>query len=151
MTAKKLKVEALCNGTVIDHIPSDKLFEVISILKLDQTPCQVTFGVNFESSKLGTKGIIKVADTFFAQDEINKITLIAPNASLNVIRNYEVTEKKALELPDEITDIIACSNPKCISNNEQMKSRFTVVDKENLTLRCHYCERVMHQEDLKLK
>ncbi len=151
MTAKKLKVEALCNGTVIDHIPSGKLFEVISILKLDRTLCQVTFGVNFESSKLGTKGIIKVADTFFEQDEINKITLIAPNASLNVICNYEVVEKRALGLPNEITDIIACSNPKCISNNEQMKSRFSVIDQEKLTLRCHYCERVMHQEDLKLK
>ena len=151
MTGKKLKVEALCNGTVIDHIPSDKLFKVITILKLDQTACQVTFGVNFESPKLGTKGIIKVAGKFFEQDEINKITLIAPNASLNVIRDYVVVEKLALELPDEITDIIACGNPVCISNNEPMKSRFAVIDKENLTLRCHFCERITHQENLKLK
>ena len=151
MNNKKLQVEALCNGTVIDHIPSDKLFKVITILKLDQRHCQVTFGVNFESRKLGTKGLIKVSNKFFAQDELNKITLIAPNASLNVIRDYVVVEKRALELPDEITDIIACANPVCISNNEPMTSRFNVIDKENLTVRCHYCERVMHQEDLKLK
>jgi aspartate carbamoyltransferase regulatory subunit len=151
MNNKQLSVAALCDGTVIDHLPSDKLFKVISILKLDQTDCQITFGVNLESRQLGTKGLIKVANKFFEQNEINKITLIAPNASLNVIRNYQVAEKRALELPDEVTDIIACSNPVCISNNEPMRSRFSVIDKEDLKLRCHYCERVMHQKDLKLK
>ena len=151
MNKKELKVVALRNGTVIDHIPSDKLFKVVSILKLDKVQNQLTFGNNLESRKLGTKGIVKVSDLYFAQNVIDKIALIAPNAKLNIIKDYKVTEKKSVHLSDEITDIVCCANPKCITNNQPVPTKFHVVGKNPITLRCHYCEKVFQENELKIK
>ena len=152
MDKKELKVvAALCNGTVIDHIPSDKLFKVVSILKLDEVQNQLTFGNNLESGKLGTKGIVKVANLYFAQDVIDKIALIAPNAKLNIIKDYKVTEKKSVHLSDEITDIVCCANPLCITNNQPVPTKFHVIDKNPITLRCHYCEKVFRENELRIK
>lgn len=148
---KELVVVALENGTVIDHIPTDKLFQVVSILKLDTIDTQITIGNNLGSKKLNKKGIVKISDKFFEPKEINKITLIAPCAKLNIVKNYEVAEKKRLELPDEITGIVKCINPKCITNNEPVQTRFHVMDKNNVAIRCHYCERVIQQEDIKIQ
>ena len=145
--SKELKVAALKNGTVIDHIPPDKLFKVISILRLENIPNQVTFGYNLDSGKLGKKAIIKVTDRFFEQDEVNKIAILAPNAKINIIREYVVVEKKKLELPDEITGAIKCMNPQCITNNEPMCSRFYTIDKGQSLFKCHYCERIMSGEN----
>ncbi len=148
---KELVVVALENGTVIDHIPTDKLFQVVSILKLDAIDSQLTIGNNLYSSKLGKKGILKITDKFFDLKEINKIALIAPYAKLNIVKNYEVIEKKSLELPDEITEIVKCINPKCVTNNEPVKTRFHVTDKYDVAIKCHYCERVIKQEDIKIQ
>ncbi len=149
--SKELKVAALKNGTVIDHIPSEKLFKVISILRLENIPNQVTFGYNLDSSKLGKKAIIKVTDRFFEQQEVNKIAILAPNAKINTIRNYEVVDKNTLELPCEITGVIKCMNPQCITNNEPMSTRFYTVDKEQALFKCHYCERITSGEDLSIE
>ena len=100
---KELKVNAIKNGTVIDHIPSQSLFSVMNILGLNKIGHQVTFGFNLESKKLGKKAIIKVADIYFKDEEINKISLVAPDAKLNIIRDYEVVEKRVVTVPDEIT------------------------------------------------
>ena len=108
----KLKVSAIKEGTVIDHIPAKNLFKVISILGLDTITNQITFGTNLDSKKLGGKAIIKVSDKFFADNEINKIALIAPHAKLNIIRDYEVVEKKIVETPSTIIGIVKCFNPK---------------------------------------
>jgi len=151
MNKKELKVVALKNGTVIDHIPSDKLFKVVSILHLDKVKNQLTFGNNLESRKLGTKGIVKVSELYFQQNVIDKIALVAPNAKLNVIKDYVVVEKKSVHLSDEITDIVRCANPKCITNNEPVTTKFFVVQKEPIMLRCNYCERIIHEDDLKIK
>lgn len=151
MDKKELKVVALKNGTVIDHIPSDKLFKVVSILNLDKVSNQLTFGNNLESRKLGTKGIVKVSDLFFEQKVIDKIALVAPNAKLNVIKNYAVVEKKSVHLSDQITDIVRCANPKCITNNEQVSTKFYIIQKEPIMLKCNYCERIIQEEDLKIK
>lgn len=148
---KELQVAALENGTAIDHIPSDKVFHVVSLLKLDQLKNPITIGSNLESKKMGTKGIIKIADKFFAEDEINRIALVAPNVNLNIIKNYEVSEKKQVTLPDEIIEIVRCNNPKCITNNEPMRTRFHVTDKEKVELQCHYCEVKIGKEDIVLK
>mgnify|MGYP000944204258 FL=1 len=102
----KLKVSAIKEGTVIDHIPAKNLFKVITILGLDTIENQITFGTNLESEKLGAKAIIKVSDKFFEDDEINKIALIAPHAKLNIIRDYEVVEKKVVEIPESISGIV---------------------------------------------
>ena len=127
---KELQVAALENGTVIDHIPSDKVFTVVSLLDLQNTDGNITIGNNFESKKLGKKGIIKVADRFFTDEEVSRLSVVAPNIKLNIIRHYEVVEKKQIVMPDELKGIVKCNNPKCITNNEPMQTWFHVVDKE---------------------
>ena len=145
-----LQVAALKNGTVIDHIPSDRLFTVVKLLGLEEMTNNITIGFNLKSQKLGSKGIIKIADKFFCDEEINRIAVIAPNVKLNIIRDYEVVEKREVSLPDELVGIVKCGNPKCITNNEPMPTRFHVVDKENCILRCHYCEKEQTREEISL-
>lgn len=145
-----MQVAALENGTAIDHIPTEAVFKVVSLLQLQKLSNRITIGNNLKSSKMGTKGIIKVSDKFFREDEINRIALIAPNVNLNIIRNFEVVEKKKVVLPDEIVEIVKCNNPKCITNNEPMKTRFHVIDKENVELQCHYCEVKIRKEEIVL-
>ena len=147
-TQKQLQVSAIVNGTVIDHIPADSLFKVIAILGLDKIPNQITFGTNLDSRKLGKKAIIKVTEKFFEDDEINKISLVAPDVKLNIIKNYDVVEKREVINPDEVFGIVKCFNPKCISNNESLTTRFKVEDKKELALKCHYCEKITTKEEL---
>ena len=138
---KELQVAALENGTVIDHIPSDKLFDVVNLLKLQEMKSPVTIGYNLESQKMGTKGIIKVADKFFNDEEMSRLSVIAKNMQLIIINNYDVVEKKAVVIPDRLKGIVRCSNPKCICNNEPMPTLFHVTDKERGIIKCHYCEK----------
>jgi aspartate carbamoyltransferase regulatory subunit len=147
---KELKVSAIKNGTVIDHIPSQNLFSVINILGLNKIQQQVTFGFNLESKKLGKKAIIKVADIFFKDEDLNKISLVAPDAKLNIIKDYEVVEKKVVTVPNEIAGIAKCMNPKCISNHEQMVTSFEVVNKKPVALKCRYCEKITDQDHLEI-
>lgn len=148
---KELAVAALRNGTVIDHIPSNALFKAVDLLGIEKLGVSVTIGNNLASSRLGHKGIIKVADTEFTPDVLSRIAIIAPTAVVNTIRNYEVTAKKPVELPDEIIDIVVCDNPKCVSRNQPIPSRFEVVDRDNVTLRCHYCEHELRGDSIILK
>lgn len=147
---QELQVAALENGTVIDHIPSEKLFTVVAMLGLEHMGNNITIGFNLKSKKLGKKGIIKIADKFFCDDEINRIAVVAPNVKLNIIRDYEVVEKHELGLPDELRGIVKCANPKCITNNEPMPTRFHVVDKEKCVIRCHYCEKEQTRDDIEI-
>ncbi len=147
---KELKVSAIKNGTVIDHIPTESLFHVISILGLNKTTDQVTFGSNLESKQHGRKAIIKVANIFFKDAEINKIALVAPNAKLNIIKEYQVVEKKLVVVPERVIGIAKCMNPKCITNNEEMLTRFDVVNTKPLGLKCSYCEKITDQENLEI-
>ncbi len=150
MKDKRLSVSAIKNGTVIDHVPAEVLFKVVSILKLDTLDTMITIGNSLESEKLGKKGIIKLSEVFFQDDEINKIALVAPCAKLNIIRNYEVVEKKVVAIPDEIIGIVRCVNPKCITNNEAVTTRFSVVSKSEVKLRCHYCEKITNQDNIEI-
>ena len=136
---KELAVAALSAGTVIDHIPSSALFQVVRILDLEHCHRAITIGNNLASSKLGAKGIIKVADSELDEDTLNRIALVAPTAVVNVIRDYEVVEKRPVVLPDEIVGIVKCDNPKCITNTEPMLTRFHLVDRDHSIIRCHYC------------
>ena len=147
---KELQVAALENGTAIDHIPTRELFKVVALLQLQKLDNRITIGNNLKSSKMGAKGIIKVSNKFFKEDEINRIALVAPNVNLNIIRDYEVIEKKKVTLPDEIIEIVKCNNPKCITNNEPMKTWFHVTDKEKGVLVCHYCEKEILMENVTL-
>lgn len=147
---KELQVAALENGTVIDHIPSDKVFTVVALLRLENTDSNITIGNNFESKKLGKKGIIKVADRYFSDEEVSRLSVVAPNVKLNIIRHYEVVEKKQVLMPDELKGIVKCNNPKCITNNEPMETWFHVIDKEQGILKCHYCEKEQQKDNIKL-
>lgn len=141
MNKNEMLVAAIENGTVIDHIPTEKTYQVVNLLKLEELTTQVTIGYNYISKKLNRKGIIKVADKFFTDEEISRLSVVAPNIVLNIIRGYEVVEKKTVTTPDELTGIVKCNNPKCITNNEPMNTLFHVTDKEHGTLKCHYCEK----------
>ena len=132
---RELQVAALENGTAIDHIPPSQLFKVAKLLGLENMDNTITIGNNFQSKKM----------------EINRIALIAPKVILNIIRDYEVVEKKTVTLPDELVGLVKCNNPKCITNNEPMPSRFEVIDKEKGTIKCRYCERKINKEDIIIK
>lgn len=147
---KQMSVSAIQNGTVIDHVPAKNLFKVIQILGLDHIDNQITFGTNLESKKLGRKAIIKIADKFFEDNDINRIALVAPDAKLNIIKDYEVVEKKVVEVPDHIIGIAKCMNPKCITNYEHVTTKFLVVSKKNIALKCHYCEKITTQDNLQI-
>ena len=151
MNDKKLQVSAIKDGTVIDHIPANNLFKVINILNLDKVETQMTFGSNFESEKLGSKAIIKLSDVFFADNDINKIALVAPEAKLNIIKDYKVVEKKIVEVPDNIKGIAKCMNPKCITNHEKITTKFSVVSKKEVAIKCHYCEKITDAEHMEIK
>ena len=141
MSKKERLVAAIENGTVIDHIPANKTSQVATLLKLSELKNPVTIGYNYPSKKVGCKGIIKVSDKFFTEEEISRLSVVAPKVVLNIIKDYEVVEKKTVETPDEIRGIVKCNNPKCITNNEPMDTVFNIVDKAHGILKCRYCDK----------
>lgn len=144
------QVTAIKNGTVIDHIPAEKTYEVANLLELQKLENPVTIGYNYPSKKIGKKGIIKVSDKLFTDEEISRLSVVAPNVVLNVIKDYEVVEKKTVETPDELRGIVRCNNPKCITNNEPMSTVFNVVDKKRGILKCHYCDKEQYIDKVEL-
>lgn len=144
------QVAAIKNGTVIDHIPADKTYQVVNLLQLETLETPVTIGYNYPSNKIGRKGIIKVSDKFFTDEEISRLSVVAQNVVLNIIHDYEVVEKKTVKTPDELRGIVKCNNPKCITNNEPMNTVFHVVNKEKGILKCHYCDKEQFIEKVEL-
>ena len=142
MSHKELVVSALENGTVLDHIPAENVYKALDLLDLKDIESQITIGINLASKIHGKKGIIKIADIFFEDEELNKLALIAPNATVNVIRDFKVVEKKKVELPKEVIGIAKCRNPKCVTNHQPIKTRFTTTQKgDEISLLCHFCEK----------
>ena len=139
---KQLVVSAIKDGTVIDHIPAKALFKVIDILGLDHIENQITFGTNLDSKKLVKKGIIKVSGVFFRQEDLDRIALVAPDVKVNLIRDYEVVEKKVVEIPERIQGLVKCVNPMCITNQEDVRTKFELVNRHPVGLKCHYCEKI---------
>lgn len=144
------QVAAIKNGTVIDHIPAEKTYQVVNLLQLETLETPVTIGYNYPSNKIGRKGIIKVSDKFFTEEEISRLSVVAQNVVLNIIHDYEVVEKKTVKTPDELRGIVKCNNPKCITNNEPMNTVFHVVNKEKGILKCHYCDKEQFIEKVEL-
>ena len=142
----QLKVSAIKDGTVLDHIPAQSIFQVIDILDLAHSDNPVTIGVNLESRSLGRKGIIKISDRFFADEELNRIALAAPDATVNIIKDYEVVQKKKINLPETVVGIAKCSNPMCVTNHQPVPTKFsTIVDHKKVKLLCHYCEKTTEE------
>ncbi len=150
MNKTERQVAAIKNGTVIDHIPAEKTYQVANLLELKALANPVTIGYNYPSKKIGKKGIIKVSDKYFTNEEISRLSVVAPNVVLNIIKDYEVVEKKTVETPDELRGIVRCNNPKCITNNEPMQTVFNVVDKNLGILKCHYCDKEQHIDKVEL-
>ncbi|MBL6962306.1 MAG: aspartate carbamoyltransferase regulatory subunit [Bacteroidetes bacterium] len=148
---KELIVSAIDTGTVIDHIPAKSVMQVVRILGLEDFENMILIGTNFDSKKLIKKGIIKVKGKFFKPETINKIALVAPQATLTIIEDYNVKNKTIVEVPEEIIGIVQCPNQNCITNHEEMNSEFFVVDKTNgIKLKCHFCEKTFGQEEMKI-
>ncbi len=146
---KEMVVSAIENGTVIDHIATGSVYQVIRILGLEGYKDEVLIGNYLHSGKLGKKGIVKIKNRHFTRAEIDKIALVAPLATIIDIENYKVVSKFRAEIPDHIDNVVRCANPKCITNAEAVPTRFDVVDRENLKLRCHYCEKFTSKETMK--
>jgi aspartate carbamoyltransferase regulatory subunit len=143
MSRKELVVSALENGTVLDHIPAKNVYKAIDLLNLRGVESQITIGINLASKLYGQKGIIKIADKFFEDEELNKLALIAPKATVNVIRDFKVVEKKKITMPNEIIGIAKCMNPKCVTNHQPIKTTFTTIAKgDEILLLCHFCEKI---------
>lgn len=148
-TPKELKVKPIKNGTVIDHITANKALNVLKILKLPSKKTAVTIAMNVHSSQMGSKDIVKIEGRELKQREVDRIALIAPNATINIVRDYEIIEKGKVNLLDEINNILECPNPNCITNTEEpVKTKFYVIEKKPVTLRCYHCERIMTKEDI---
>ncbi len=147
---KELKISAIEEGTVIDHIPTDATFKVVEILDLENHNGVVSIATNLQSKRLKKKGIVKVGGKSLTQEEVNKIAVVAPDATVNIIKGYNVKEKIKVKMPDVIDNVVKCSNPVCITNNEQIATKFYVVRKDPLKIKCHYCERSMGKEDVEI-
>jgi aspartate carbamoyltransferase regulatory subunit len=142
MAEVELRVKPIKNGTVIDHIAGGQALNVLKILGISgTTDATVSVVMNVESKKLHKKDIVKVEDRELKEEEVNRIALIAPAATINIIRDYSVIEKRTVDLPDEIVGVVRCQNPSCISNtSEPIRSRMLVKAKNPVLLRCIYCE-----------
>lgn len=147
---RELKISAIEEGTVIDHIPTDATFKVVEILDLENHKGVVSIATNLQSKSIGKKGIVKVGGKSLTQEDVNKIAIVAPDATVNIIKNYGVREKIKVKAPDVIDNVVKCSNPVCITNNEKVATKFYAVKKDPLKIKCHYCERSMGKEDIKL-
>jgi len=141
-TEMKLKVTPIGNGTVIDHIPAGQALNVLKILGIDKTTeATISVLMNVTSKRSGKKDVVKVEDRELKEEEVNKISLIAPGATINIIRDCRVVEKRTVDMPDLIVGVLRCPNPSCISNtDEPIKSQLIVKSKNPVVLRCVYCE-----------
>ena len=146
----ELRVPAIKNGSVIDHIPMGQMQKVIALLGLFDAPNPITIGLNFRSRKLGEKGLIKVEDKFFTPEDVNSLALVCPDVVINVIHDYKVTEKISVRPPKHFSGLVRCTNPKCVSNNEPMGGKFTVLEEHPVVLQCDYCTRKIRQEEIEL-
>ena len=144
-----MMVAAIENGSVIDHIPTDKLFTVSQLLDLEKCSSEGVIANNLKSQVMNRKGLIKISGKFFTEDEINKLAVVCPNIRVVVIRDYKVAEKIEVTLPETLTDIVKCANPVCITNNEPMRTVF--YRKDGQTLKCRYCGKEQKIADIKLK
>jgi aspartate carbamoyltransferase regulatory subunit len=146
---KTYKVYAISDGTVIDHIPATKALKVIGILGLENEGI-LTIGIGFSSQKMGKKDIVKIEHKYLKKEETDKISLIAPNATINIIRDGKLSEKRKIELPLEYHNIVRCLNPNCITSKQDVPTQFKVIGTSPLELRCHYCERIVEAGEIEI-
>jgi aspartate carbamoyltransferase regulatory subunit len=151
MEQSELMVLRISEGTVIDHIDEGKGLQVLDALRIDgHDGSLITIALNVPSGKSKKKDIIKVENKFLKDDDTNKIAVIAPKATINIIKNYKLIEKRRVALPNEIDRIFRCSNLDCITNStEHIDSIMDVIDKEGMILKCRYCARILDVNKIK--
>jgi len=150
MSKKELKVSKIKNGTVIDHIRGGFALDVVKILGITGKEKRImTIAINVPSKRFGTKDIVKIEGKALSSQEVNRIALVAPHASINIIHDYSVVEKLEVKLPVTIKGIVKCVNPCCITNaDEPVISKFHIKQEEPLMLKCHYCGVIIEQADV---
>lgn len=148
---KKMKITRIENGTAIDHITPGSALKVLELLDLkDEKKSSMTVAIRVDSNKMGKKDLLKIEDKFLTPTESAMIALISPEATINIIKSFEVTEKHQVELPEKLTGIFDCSNPNCITNQERepVESKFKVSSKDPLSVRCLYCDNLMEEDQI---
>ena len=134
-----MNIDAISNGIVIDHITAGRGMRLYELLELEKLNCSVAIIKNVHSEKLGKKDIIKIDSDFPANLDV--IGYVDPGVTINIIRNGALVEKKRIEIPETLTNVIFCRNPRCITSTEQELSHvFKLTDRENKVYRCVYCE-----------
>lgn len=147
MKDKKMQVEAICNGYVIDHIPSGQGVKILKLFSLTDTNQRVTVGFNLPTHSGKAKDLIKVENTEISKSQANQLALLAPDATINVIREFEVIDKHKLTLPEQVEDVFPCPNSNCITHGEPVMSSFTVKRIRNsIGLKCKYCEKTFSKQ-----
>ena len=142
-------VSALENGTVIDHIPSGVALQIVQLLVLSDHHREITIGLNLPSDSLGHKDLIKVSEWELSKEKANQVAILAPNATISIIRDYQVSEKFPVSIPETIQGLISCPNPKCITNHEQALTIFHVEKIRNeIQLTCRYCRNRFSQKEI---
>jgi len=140
MAEKKLLVEKIRNGTVIDHIEAGRGKEMLQSLK-GLTGMRMVLAINMPSTRMGRKDIIKIEDKYLAPEEYNYIALMCPDATIVTINDFEVVKKEKPDLPDKIKGVVKCKNPACVSNREpDIEGEFRAISKKPAVLKCIYCE-----------
>lgn len=147
---REFKVFRIVNGTVIDHIPHWGAYQVLDLLGLRGTDLLVTVGFGLNSAKLGRKDLLKVENRELTQDEIDRIALVAPHATIDLIRDSRIVDKFKVRLPDEFTGLARCANHGCITRHEPVPPRFRTLEREPVRLQCHYCTAITEGDDLEL-
>lgn len=148
---RAFKVYAIKDGTVIDHIPAGKGLKIVRLLGLKEGNNIVTLGMRLDSKRHGKKDIVKIEKRELTSQEVNKIAIVAPTATLNIIRNYKIAQKTPVALQDIIEEIIQCANSNCVTNNEQVKTKFILKEKKPIKLLCYFCERTFGVEEITLR
>ncbi len=145
---KTLKISKIKDGTVIDHIPAGNALKVLDILNIYENN-SISIGIRVLSNKIEYKDVIKIENRFLEKIELDKISLIAPSATISIIKNYVIIEKFRVDMPDKIRGILKCINQNCITNSgEPVKSEFNIISKEPLIVKCIYCKREMNSDEI---
>lgn len=145
----QLSVSAIKHGSVIDHLSPGTALKVVQILRMDRYRHQITIGLNLPSSRMGFKDLIKVEEWALSPEEVNRVALLAPQATLAIIEEFQVVKKFALVLPESFEGLIVCPNRCCVTNHEQIPSQFyTSTIGSRVQLRCGFCSKVVLREEI---
>lgn len=149
---KTLSVSAIHNGTVIDHINPGQALRIIQMLRLLENKHRVTVGLNLSSEHMKLKDLIKIENHNLTKEEANKITIFAPEATINIIKNFEVVEKIIAHLPPQVGGVFSCPNPVCITHTEPVETSFVIKEEgKYVKLICNYCEKIFDRNHMKVK